>query len=617
MAIEQRLSSVLADFARTLTTDFPIQAILDHLVVTIVDVLPIDAAGVTLIAPGSSPHFIAASDESALCFEELQTELWEGPCLAAYETGEAVAIADLAHDTAFPRFAERASAAGLVAVFTFPLRQETGRLGALDLYCTTPGALTQEAMAAAQTLADVTTAYLLNAQARADLTQSYEVALENSLHDSLTGLPNRALLVQRLDHAIRRSRRSKKTVAILFADLDRFKVVNDTHGHRIGDELLIAVADRIGGLLRPGDTLARLAGDEFIILCDDLEMPSQAELLANRVGTALARPFQLSEIEVQLSASVGIAFAGQGSDVPEQIIQDAEAAMYQAKRKGGARFGTIDHGEQHLAIRRAGLTRDLRNAQARGELWLSYQPIVATGSGQIIGIEALLRWNHPTQGIIAPSVTVPLAERSGLIVGIGRWVMEQALLDRQGWIHHGGRPGLFMSVNVSVDQLIAPGFVDLVAGVVADTHTDPATVTLEVTESVLIRDSGKALLVLEALKDIGVVLALDDFGTGYSSLSYLKELPVDVIKIDRSFIVDLQRETASRLIVDAVVGLAHGLEMTVVAEGVESCDQLADVTAMGVDCYQGYHFAMPMSAEAVTIDRRFLAPAGLNGLGVG
>ncbi len=174
-----------------------------------------------------------------------------------------------------------------------------------------------------------------------------------------------------------------------------------------------------------------------------------------------------------------------------------------------------------------------------------------------------------------------------------------------------------MSVNVSVDQLIAPGFVDLVAGVVADTHTDPATMTLEVTESVLIRDSGKALLVLEALKDIGVVLALDDFGTGYSSLSYLKELPVDVIKIDRSFIVDLQRETASRLIVDAVVGLAHGLEMTVVAEGVESCDQLADVTAMGVDCYQGYHFAMPMSAEAVTIDRRFLAPAGLDGLGVG
>ena len=338
----------------TLTTDFPIQAILDHLVVTIVEVLPIDAAGVTLIAPGSSPHFIAASDESALCFEELQTELWEGPCLAAYETGEAVAIADLAQDTTFPRFAERASAAGLVAVFTFPLRQETGRLGALDLYCTTPGCLTQEAMAAAQTLADVTTAYLMNAQARADLTQSSEVALENSLHDSLTGLPNRALLIQRLDHAIRRSRRSKKTVAILFADLDRFKVVNDTYGHRIGDELLIAVADRISRLLRPGDTLARLAGDEFIILCDDLEMPSQAELLANRVGTALARPFQLSDIEVQLSASVGIAFAGQGSDVPEQIIQDADTAMYQAKRKGGARFGTIDLGEQHLAIRRAG-----------------------------------------------------------------------------------------------------------------------------------------------------------------------------------------------------------------------------------------------------------------------
>jgi len=579
--MEQRLSNVLADFARTLTTDFPIQAILDHLVVTIVEVLPVDAAGVTLISPGSSPHFIAASDASALCFEELQTELWEGPCLAAYETGEAVAIPDLTHDAAFPRFASRATEAGLVAVFAFPLRQENGRLGALDLYCATPGPLNPEAMAAAQTLADVTTAYLMNAQARADLTQSSEVALENSLHDSLTGLPNRTLLL------------------------------NDSYGHQIGDELLIAVADRISRLLRPGDTVARPAGDEFIILCDDLDMPSQAELLANRVGTALSRPFQLSDIEVQLSASVGIAFAGQGSDVPEQIIQDADTAMYQAKRKGGARYGTIDLGEQHLASRRTGLTRDLRHAGVRGELWLGYQPIVAIDSGQIIGVEALLPWDHPTQGAIAPEVTVPLAERSGLIVGLGRWVMEQAFLDRQHWLRHGGRPGLAMSVNISVHQLIAPGFVDLVSGVIADTGTDPAMVTLEVTESVLIRDSGQALLVLKSLKNIGAELALDDFGTGNSSLGYLKEFPVDGTKIDRSFIVGLKREATSRLIVDAVVGLAHGLDMTVVAEGVESIDQLDDVTAMGVDCFQGYYFARPMPADEVAIDQRFLAPAGI------
>jgi diguanylate cyclase (GGDEF)-like protein len=607
-AIEKQLADVLADFARTLVTDFPIQGILDHLVVTIVDMLPISAAGVTLISPGTSPHFIAASDDSAWRFEQLQTELSEGPCLAAYRTGESVAIADLKDDKEFPRFSKRAIEAGLVAVFTFPLRQQDGQLGALDLYSATPGLLDAEAMAAAQTLADVTAAYLLNAQARAELTQSSETALENSLHDPLTGLPNRTLLVQRLDHAILRSERSKKTVAILFADLDRFKTVNDTYGHQVGDELLVAVAERIGGLLRPGDTLARLAGDEFIILCDDLDQSSQAELLATRVGTALAEPFHLLNVTVNLSASVGIAFAGQGHSVPERIIQDADIAMYQAKRKGGARFGTIDIGEQQLASRRVRLTHDLRNAEAHGELRNDYQPIVGFASGTIVGVEALLRWVHPVQGIVAPVVTIPLAERSGLIVRIGRWVMEQACVDRQRWLDLGGDPALTMAVNVSVHQLIAPGFVEMVAAVLADTHTDPPLLTLEVTESVLIEDSRRILGVLRDLKCLGVMLALDDFGTGYSSLSYLKDLPIDGIKIDRSFIVDLERKPIGHLIVDAVVGLAHGLDMTVVAEGVESVDQFTNVSTLGCDCYQGFYFARPMTADAVATDCRFAAP---------
>jgi diguanylate cyclase (GGDEF)-like protein len=602
--IEKQLARVLADFARTLATDFPIQAILDHLVVTIVDMLPITGAGVTLISPGASPRFIAASDESAWRFEQLQTELSEGPCLAAFHTGESVSIADLHDDSAFPRFAARAVDEGLVAVFTFPLRQEGGQLGALDLYRTTPGLLNSEAMSAAQTLADVAAAYLLNAQTRVELTESSELALEIALHDPLTGLPNRTLLVQRLEHAVLRSQRSLKTVAILFADLDHFKVVNDTYGHQAGDALLIAVAERIGGLLRPGDTLARLAGDEFIILCDDLDDPSQAELLANRIGSALAEPFPLAGVSLSVSASVGIAFAGEGHDVPERVIRDADVAMYQAKRKGGARFGTVDVGEQRRSSRRVRMTDELRRAEERGELRTQYQPIVSFTSGRVVGFEALLRWAHPTEGPVEPSVVVPLAERSGLIVGIGAWVLDRACRDRREWTAGPDSTDLMMSVNVSIHQLVAPGFADTVARVLADTGTEPAALTLEVTESVLIEDSARIVDVLQQVKELGVQLALDDFGTGYSSLGYLKDLPIDVIKIDQTFIGDLEHGPVGRLIIESVVSLAHRLDLTVVAEGVESAEQWRDVSQLDCDWYQGYFFSRPMTAGEVVADRR-------------
>ncbi len=356
--MERRLSSVLGEFARTLLTDFPIQTILDHLVVRIVDVLPITSAGVTLIAPGSDPHYIAASDDSALRFEQLQSELGEGPCLAAYELGEAVAVPDLAHDDRFPLFSPRAIEEGLMAVFTFPLRHGDVRLGALDLYRTTAGPLNGEAMRSAQTLADVATAYLLNARAREDLRESSETAREkNSLHDDLTGLPNRALLVQRLDHAILRCRRSGKMVAILFADLDLFKTINDTFGHHIGDELLVAVAERLTALLRPGDTVARLSGDEFVILCEDIDHASQVEPIAARIEAALTEAFVLSSAEVQVSASIGIAFAGQGNHLPEKVLQEADMAMCQAKRRGGASHAALDLGQHRLARHRAGLKR--------------------------------------------------------------------------------------------------------------------------------------------------------------------------------------------------------------------------------------------------------------------
>ncbi|HEY0869652.1 MAG TPA: sensor domain-containing diguanylate cyclase, partial [Acidothermaceae bacterium] len=277
------MSAVLSDFARTLATDFPIQGILDHLVRRIVDVLPVTGAGVTVISAESGPHYIAASDDSALRFEQLQSDLGDGPCVWAYRSGEPVAVPDLAGDDRFAQFGPPAVATGLAAVFTFPLRHGKGRLGALDLYRDTVGALDRGDMAAAQTLADVAAAYLLNAQAREEARVTSERFRHTALHDPLTGLPNRLLLQQRLEHAAQRAQRSHTNAAVLFVDLDRFKRVNDTHGHRVGDDLLCAIAERLTGLVRPGDTLARFSGDEFVFLCEDLTSAADVEALAERV----------------------------------------------------------------------------------------------------------------------------------------------------------------------------------------------------------------------------------------------------------------------------------------------------------------------------------------------
>ena len=599
MATERRLSDLLSEFARTLLTDFPIQAILDHLVVRIAEVLPIGSVGVTLISDTGTPRHVAASDDSALRFVKLQTELGEGPCLTAHHTGQTVVVPDLRADERFPGFSRRALQEGLQAVFSFPLQDENHRLGALDLYRQTIGSMDAEAMENAQTLADVTTAYLLNAEARADLEASSQQAQHNALHDALTGLPNRTLFVQRLDHAILRARRSEKLVAVFFADLDQFKQVNDAFGHHVGDELLIAVANRLSGLMRPGDTLARMSGDEFVILCEDLDDPSSVESLAARIETALSEPFVLSEAEISVAASVGIAFAGLGEDVPERVLEEADAAMYQVKRQGGGRHAVIDLREHHSVNHRARLNRDLRGALRRGELGVHYQPIVATDSGRIVGAEGLLRWTHPSLGPIDPEVLIPLAEQSGVIVEIGRWLFEQACFDAMRWHDIGLFPDFGISVNLSVRELMATDFVSSAASVLRDAGIDPGHVTLELTESVLVHDAERALSVLLALKRLGVNIAVDDLGSGHSSLSRLKQFPVDIVKIDRDFVTDLESNLVSRLIVGAVVGLAHGLGMEVVAEGVATEGQRDEVAKLECDFSQGFYFALPQPADAI------------------
>ena len=537
---EQELSSVLSEFARTMLTEFPIQAILKQLVHRIVDVLPISGAGVTLIDPVSAPRYVAASSGAALHFEELQTELGEGPCLDAYRTGRPVLVPDLESDDHFEEFGPRAVELGLQAVFTFPLRQASGCLGALDLYRDTPGSLSTDEAAAAQTLADVTAAYLVNAQARADLQVSSERSHHRSMHDALTGLPNRVLLLERIEHAIVRSGRSRKVVAALFVDLDHFKAVNDSYGHQIGDELLIAVAERVTCTLRPGDTVARLSGDEFVILCEELDRDEQVEIIASRVADTLGVAFVLSGIDIEITASIGIAFASQTNHDAEQLLHAADVAMYQIKRKGGACFQIVDLKAHHLAQDHMDLRVALSRAEERGELRLEYQPIVRTVDQKFMGAEALLRWDNPGRGPIPPATMIPLAEQSGLIVEIGRWVLEQACIDRELGDPTGS--GWMMSINVSAHQLMAPDFLPMITTILSDTGTEPRCLILEITEGALVRDTQRARVVLTELKRLGLLLALDDFGTGYSSLGYLKQFPVDMVKIDQTFIKDLERD---------------------------------------------------------------------------
>ena len=590
-----------------MATDFPIQGILDHLVRRIVDILPITGAGVTLISSTKSPHDVAASDPDALRFEGLQTEIGDGPCLSAYKTGKAVAIPDLRGEHPYTVFGPRALEAGLAAVFTFPLRHEGGQIGALDLYRDTPGVLSEGDMEAAQTLADVTVAYLANAQARSDLLDVSEQFHTSALHDPLTGLPNRLLLLERLEHALLRGVRTRHPVAILFVDLDRFKAVNDSHGHLIGDELLVAVADRMSGLIRPGDTLARLSGDEFVIVCEAISEKLQIHMIARRIVEALGSPFPLDDVVLEVSASVGIAFSTPRATDPEELLREADVAMYQAKRSGGGTHQVVDVREQSLAERMVALQRDLGLAVERGELRTEYQPIVRTSDGRILGAEALLRWDHPSFGLIPPTTLIPLAEQSGAINDIGRWVLEQACPDLHRWIDAGdaggggdGPPSTFgIAVNVSAHQLMAPDFVATVTEVLAATGTDAHHLTLEITESVFIQDPKRARVVLCDLKALGVLIALDDFGTGYSSLSFLKHFPVDVVKIDRIFTADLLHDAASHAIAGKMIELAHLLDLSVVTEGVETAAQRDEAGRLGSECYQGYYFARPMTAGSL------------------
>ena len=596
---EGRLATVLVDLARTLTADFSIQTILDHLVHRVVEVIPVDGAGVLLMQSDTSHHFAAASDEVILRIESLQIDLDEGPCLQAFRTGERVQVPDLREDGPFPRFSKGALDAGMGAVFSFPLRLDNQRLGALELYAREPVALSEKDLEGAQILADVTASYLFNAQARAEAKDTAKALHEKTLHDSLTGLPNRALLQDRLELAVTKSGRSRRFIGLLFLDLDRFKAVNDAFGHHVGDELLLAVVDRIRHLLRPGDTLARLSGDEFVVLCEGLSEHVQAEEVAERIIRGLSAPFAIAGQRISMTASVGIAFAGHGHDTAARALIHADAAMYRAKQRGGARHTTATSRALAEADRRQGLSQDLAAALREDGLHLDYQPIIDLRTSAWAGVEALLRWDHPALGAVAPVAVLEAADAAGLTLELAGWVLGQACHDLRDWQREDLLPPPMLAVNVSIRELLHPRYAALVARVLEDSRLPPEMLFLEITESILLEDDGGAQRALSALRELGVTLALDDFGTGYSSLNHLKRFPVSMVKIDRSFVTNLGRDRIDGAIVSAVVDLAHVLDLTVVAEGVETRDQLDQVRAVGCEQFQGFVYSPAVSAPAL------------------
>ena len=452
-----------------------------------------------------------------------------------------------------------------------------------------------------------------------ELKQAQEKLVHDAFHDSLTNLPNRALFLDRLERTVARANRHKDyKFAVLFIDIDRFKIVNDSLGHHAGDELIIQFSKRILHSLRledvisrpatpdslvnewttKDDTLARLGGDEFTVLLDDLRSPTDSIRVASRIQQSFAEPFLIAGQEVFTTASIGIAASSQSYASAADVLRDADIAMYRAKAQGKARCEVFDQATHDQAVGRLKLETDLRRALEREEFRVYYQPIVSLASGNIAGFEALVRWDRPGVGIVAPAEFIGVAEEMGLIVFIGNWVLRKACEQAHRW--HLANPGerlLTMSVNVSGRQFKHPDIVEQVEKILRETQVDPTAIKLEITETITMDNAERTIRVVKGMKRLGVRVSIDDFGTGYSSLSYLRRFPMDTLKIDRSFVQNLASNPENLEIVRTIIGLARNLGMDVVAEGAETADEIEQLKALECDFSQGYFFSKPVDSE--------------------
>jgi diguanylate cyclase (GGDEF)-like protein/PAS domain S-box-containing protein len=420
-----------------------------------------------------------------------------------------------------------------------------------------------------------------------------------AFHDSLTGLANRALFVDRLDHAIALTRRTRRRLAVLFVDLDDFKTINDSLGHIEGDAILVAVAERLRGALRTSDTIARMGGDEFAILVEDPPATSAPLEVAERLLAVLQAPFAHGSKELFVHASVGIAALTSKDQTADDLLRNADVSMYMAKSKGKNRIEVFEPSMHAAALARLALKGDLERALERDEFFVLYQPVMDLATMQVVGVEALLRWRHPNRGVVAPMDFIPVAEETGLIIQLGRWVLEQACRQSRAWDVVAPGRILTMNVNVSGREVGEPGFVAGVSQVLEVTGLDPARLVLEFTEGVLMWNTDATMATLRALKGLGIRLAIDDFGTGYSSLSYVRQFPIDVLKIDRSFVASMADGPDETALMQSILNLSETLHLETVAEGIENAGQLAELQSLGADLGQGFLFAKPLAPNEI------------------
>jgi diguanylate cyclase (GGDEF)-like protein len=586
----QRLLEGLSEIQRSIARRTPLHQVL-HAIVALAREIFDESESVLMLRDPDDPDSLVVAASTGLAEEVLLKA-------QRRKVGEGVSGQAVLHDRLFAadRYDEDSAAmsvfveAGLTHAMAAPVHEDGAVVGSLSVGGYQRGRRYSPAdQSLLSTLAQQASLALTDARIVSDM-------IHQALHDPLTGMPNRTLFGDRLAHALQRTERTASEVAVLFVDLDRFKPVNDSLGHAAGDELLQIVGQRICQCLRDSDTAARLGGDEFAVLLEDLVFSDDATGMAERIIEAVGAPVALQGREVFVGASVGVAMGRRG---PDDLLRKADVAMYRAKANGKGRLVLYDPGMQGESLRRLELEADLRHALDRGEFELFYQPIVRLESGALHGMEALLRWHHPERGLIGPLDFIPVAEETGLIVPIGRWVLETACRQLGAWRAAGAPSELMMNVNLSGRQLDDPALRVAVAEAVAQPGIGPGALVLEITETVLMHDTETTIERLRELRELGVLLAVDDFGTGYSSLRHLDHFPVDLLKMARPFVERLDRGSDIRALAQTIIDLGANLGLPVVAEGIERAEQLAELRLLGCELGQGFHFGVPAPAAEV------------------
>ena len=594
-ALERRVASqrqLLTITERLLLTRDRNQ-VFDAIADTLAEVVPHDTLTIYMVDRANNCLVpILARDPYADQIMATRPVLGQGITGDVIEKGDAEMINDTEHDPRVvhvPGTPEDDDESLIVA----PVRSHEGVIGCLNLY-RVGMEFDDEDLEQVKLFANHVAIALENAAI-------HERLINAALTDPLTGLPNRRLFADRVEHALARRIRSRGRTAVLFLDLDRFKLVNDGLGHAAGDAVLKAVGDRLAGGLRASDTVARLGGDEFGILLEDVTSVTEATSTAQRVLTSLTQPLDLDGREVSVRASIGVALDQIGDDVTaDELLRDADTAMYRAKANGRGGLAVFEPSMLAHQLARLELDAELRSAVERGELFVVYQPIVDLTTGRIAAVEALVRWDHPTRGKLAPGDFIDVSEELGQIVAIGAWVVNEACQQARKWQQQrrGGTP-LRVSVNTSAREVVEPTFVSGIEGALASSGLPADSLTLEITESMMLGDETDAIAALRELRRIGVHIVIDDFGTGYSALSYLNQLPVDGLKIDRSFVQGLGSEREKTAIVSATIAFAHGLGLAVTAEGIETEDQLQRLMALKCNLGQGFLFARPLDSKTM------------------